>query len=120
MLAPASLKASSDREAALRAMADQWADEFDANSMIVLRKAAVAFDAEADLAAIEAPMLYALSRTDALFGPDIAPEAMAALKAAGADARYLEIDSDYGHRGPGIDWRKWAPDLTAFLNEKCP
>lgn len=109
-----------ERDAALRAMADQWAEEFDANSMIVLRKAAVAFDAEADLAAIETPVLYALSRTDALFGPDIAPGAMAALKAAGVDARYLEIDSDYGHRGPGVDWREWAPDLAAFLNEKCP
>ncbi|MEM9683989.1 MAG: alpha/beta fold hydrolase, partial [Pseudomonadota bacterium] len=109
-----------EREAALRTMAEQWADEFDANTMIVLRKAAIAFNAESELAAIEAPMLYALSRTDALFGPDIAPGAMATLKAAGVDAQYLEIDSDYGHRGPSIDWRKWAPDLAAFLAERCP
>jgi len=108
-----------ERTRRMRAMASQWAEEFDANTMIVLRRAAVAFDARLGVAKIKAPVLYALSRSDALFGPDIAPATIAMLEKAGVDARYVEIDSDYGHRGPSVDWRKWGPRLEAFLTEKC-
>jgi len=105
-----------ERERRLRAMGMQWAAEFDANTLIVLRNAAVRFDARPGVTKIKAPLLYALSRSDALFGPGIAPDTIALLPNACVDARYVEIDSDYGHRGPGVDWQKWAPDLKAFLN----
>jgi len=105
-----------ERERRLRAMGAQWAEEFDANTLIVLRAAAVRFDARPGVSNIRAPVLYALSRSDALFAPAIAPGTIALLEKAGVDARYVEIDSDYGHRGPGVDWRKWAPDLKAFLD----
>jgi len=108
-----------ERERRMQAMRAQWAAEFNANSLIVLRAAAVRFDARPDVAKIKAPMLYALSRSDALFGPQIAPETIALLQKAGVDARYVEIDSDYGHRGPGVDWRKWAPALRGFLDAHC-
>jgi homoserine O-acetyltransferase len=108
-----------ERTRRMRAMATQWAGEFDANTMIVLRRAAVNFDARPGVANIKAPVLYALSRSDALFGPEIAPPTIALLEGAGVDARYVEIDSDYGHRGPGVDWKKWAPQLRAFLTETC-
>jgi homoserine O-acetyltransferase len=103
----------------MRAIASQWAREFDANTLIVLRAAAVRFDAHPGAANIKKPVLYALSRSDALFPPAIAPDTVALLKKGGADARYVEIDSDYGHRGPGVDWQKWAPQLEAFLDEHC-
>ncbi len=105
-----------ERERRLQEMGTQWAREFDANTLIVLRAAAVRYDARPGAANIKAPLLYALSRSDALFGPEIAPDTITLLRNAGVDARYVEIDSDYGHRGPGVDWRKWAPDLKAFLN----
>ena len=108
-----------ERTRRMRAMATQWAEEFDANTLIVLRQAAINFDARPDAGNIRAPMLYALSRSDALFGPAIAPGTIDLLTKAGVDARYLEIDSDYGHRGPSVDWRKWAPQLEAFLTETC-
>jgi homoserine O-acetyltransferase len=108
-----------ERVRRMRAIASQWAREFDANTLIVLRAAAVRFDAHPGAANIKKPVLYALSRSDALFPPAIAPDTVALLKKGGADARYVEIDSDYGHRGPGVDWQKWAPQLEAFLDEHC-
>jgi len=60
-------------------------------------------------------VLYALSRTDVLFPPSLAPDVMAKLRAAGVDARYVDIDSDFGHAASGADWSKWAPALGEFL-----
>jgi len=103
------------RETALRQMAEAWAREFDPNSMITLRKAAMTFDAERDFKKIRAKLLYVLSRTDKLFPPSIAPAVMEKLGAAGIDAKYVEIDSDFGHAASGADSTKWAPALGEFL-----
>ncbi len=103
------------REARLRRMAAAWAREFDPNSLIVLRKASLKFDVEPEFSKIRAKVLYALSRTDALFPPSIAPGVMDKLARAGVDARYAEIDSDHGHRASGTDAARWAPALRAFL-----
>lgn len=103
------------RDARIREMAEAWARQFDPNSMVALRKAQSRFDAERDFGRIRAKLLYALSRTDVLFPPTLAPDVMAKLKAAGVDARYLEIDTDFGHAASGADWTKWAPVLEEFL-----
>ena len=103
------------REARMREMAARWAAEFDPNSLVTLRKAMVRFDAEPDLAKIRARVLYVLSRTDAIFPPSMAPAVMAKLAAAGVDAAYVEIDSDFGHLAAGADAAKWTPALRAFL-----
>ncbi len=106
-------KAARDTEIVRRALA--WAKAFDANSLVVLRKASVGFDAEKDFAKIRARLLYVLSRTDKVFPPSIAPDVMARLKSAGVSADYFEIDSDYGHSASGLDAAKWAPRLKAFM-----
>ncbi|MDH3637854.1 MAG: alpha/beta fold hydrolase [Gammaproteobacteria bacterium] len=100
----------------LAELATPWAEQFDANSLIVLRKAAVQFDARPRLANIKAPLLYVLSRSDNLFPPSIAPGTMSLLKGAGVDARFFELDSDNGHRAPSLDWQGWAEQLETFLN----
>ena len=104
------------REARLREMAERWAREFDPNSLVTLRKAMIRFDAERDLAKIRARVLYVLSRTDVLFPPSLAPDVMAKLAAAGVDATYVALDSDFGHLASGADCAKWAPALQAFLD----
>jgi len=106
-------KSQRDAEIARRALA--WAKVFDGNSLVVLRKAAVRFDAEKDFDKIKARLLYVLSRTDRVFPPSIAPGVMAKLKAAGVDADYFEIDSEFGHSASGLDAAKWAPRLRAFM-----
>jgi homoserine acetyltransferase len=62
-------------------------------------------------------VLYVLSRSDVLFPPSRAPEVLAALRDAGVDARYVEIDSEYGHLASGADAAKWAPALRSFIRE---
>jgi homoserine O-acetyltransferase/O-succinyltransferase len=102
-------------EAAIREEAARWAHGFDANSLLILARALRSFDVTAELGRIKARVLYVLSRTDRLFPPEIAPRVMAALKAAGVDADYFLLDSDYGHTASGRDWQKWAPRLRRFM-----
>jgi homoserine O-acetyltransferase len=104
-------------EAEIARIARGWAAEFDAHSLLVLGRAAAAYDAEPLVARIRARVLYVLSRTDALFPPSLAPTVMAALATAGVDARYAEIDSPHGHLASGTDAAKWAPALRAFMAE---
>jgi homoserine O-acetyltransferase len=107
--------APASRQAEMRRMAETWARQFDANSLVTLRRASVRFDVERDLGKIRAKVLYVLSRTDKLFPPSLAPGVMASLAAAGVAARYVEIDTDFGHSASGREWAKWAPALREFL-----
>jgi homoserine O-acetyltransferase len=106
---------TTQREAEIARRARAWARQFDGNSLVVLRKASVRFNAEKDLPKITAKVLYVLSRTDKVFPPTIAPDVMAKLKAAGVSADYFEIDSDFGHSASGLDAAKWAPRLKTFM-----
>ncbi len=102
-------------EAAIRGEAARWAEGFDANSLIILAKALRGFDVTGQFGKIKAKVLYVLSRTDQLFPPDLAPGVMAGLKAAGVDADYFLLDSEYGHSASGRDAHKWAPRLRQFM-----
>jgi homoserine O-acetyltransferase len=106
---------AAQREAEIRNRAAAWAKDFDGNSLVVLRRASVRFNAEKDFDKMKAKVLYVLSRTDKLFPPAIAPGVMAKLKAAGVDADFFEIDSELGHSASGLDAATWAPRLGAFM-----
>lgn len=103
------------REAAIRELAGNWAKNWDANSLLILRRALLGFDTRPDFATIRAKVLYVLCRTDALFPPKIAPGVMQALAAAGVEARYFELDSELGHTSSGPEHAKWSPVLREFL-----
>ena len=103
-------------EAAVRDEATRWARGFDANSLIILAKALRGFDVTAQFSKIRSKVLYVLSRTDKLFPPELAPIVMPALKAAGVDADYFLLDSEYGHSATGRDAHKWAPRLRDFMD----
>jgi homoserine O-acetyltransferase len=102
-------------EAAVRAEATRWAEGFDANSLLILAKALRGFDVTAQLGRIKSKVLYVLSRTDKLFPPELAGSVMPALGAAGVDADYFLLDSEYGHSASGLDAHKWAPRLKQFM-----
>lgn len=104
-------------EAAVVRAAEPWGRTFDAHSLVVLRRALEGFDLTPQLGSIKAKVLYVVSRTDKLFPPSAVPAIMAALKSAGVDARYFEIDSEFGHQASGTDAEKWAPALRAFMDE---
>jgi homoserine O-acetyltransferase len=103
-------------EAAIRDEAARWAEGFDANSLIILAKALRSFDVTAQFRNITSKVLYVLSRTDKLFSPELAPAVMQGLKAAGVDADYFLLDSEYGHSASGRDADKWAPRLRQFMD----
>ncbi len=105
------------RDAEINRQARTWADAFDGHSLLVLGEAANRYDVMPILNRLRARVLYVLSRTDRLFPPSLAPDVMSALKDAGVDARYEEIDSDNGHLASGVDAAKWAPALRAFMSE---
>jgi homoserine O-acetyltransferase len=104
-----------EREAAIGAAAANWAKNWDANSLIILRRALLGFDTRPDFAKIKAKVFYMLCRSDALFPPKIAPGVMEALAAAGVEARYFELDSELGHSSTGAEHAKWSPALREFL-----
>jgi homoserine O-acetyltransferase len=101
--------------AELRRIAAAWAQGFDANSLFILGRAMEGYDITKDYGKIRLPVLYVLSRTDALFPPSLALGVMAELRSAGVDASYFEIDSEHGHLASGADADKWAPVLRAFI-----
>ena len=102
-------------EAAIRDEAARWAHGFDANSLIILAKALRGFDVTTQFDRIKAKVLYVLSRTDRLFPPELAPGVMQGLQAAGIDADYFLLDSEYGHSASGLEAGKWAPRLRQFM-----
>ncbi len=104
-------------EDALRRIAEGWAEVFDANSLFILGRAMEDYDITAQYHRIKVPVLYVLSRTDALFPPSLAPTVMAGLAAAGVDAEYVEIDSEHGHLASGADAEKWAGALRRFMTK---
>jgi homoserine O-acetyltransferase len=108
---------AAQREAAIVKTAQTWARVFDANAMVVLRRALEGFDTTARFGDIRAKVLYVLSRTDRLFPPSLAPSVMQLLDRAGVDARYLELDSELGHLASGPEAALWAPTLAAFMAE---
>ena len=108
------------RDARIRALARAWARRFDPNSMVVLRRASVRFDAARDFGRIRAKVLYVLSRTDRLFPPSLAPGVMDGLARAGVEARYVEIDSELGHLASGPEAATWGPALRDFLATLAP
>jgi homoserine O-acetyltransferase len=106
------LKDEAKVEKALDDEAQAWADQSDPNSLIALRKTAMKFDVRDQLSKITMPMLYILSRTDALYPPETAPPVMAEVK----QATTFIIDSEDGHAAPETDWRKMSDVLKEFLS----
>ncbi len=105
-----------EREAELHRIARAWAEAFDANSLVILRKALLDYDIEPDFVRIRARVLYVLSTTDTLFPPSLGEAVVRKLRAAGVTAEYVELESPYGHLASGRDAAKWAPALRRFLD----
>jgi len=103
------------REAEIHRIAANFAQKWDANSLVILRRATIGYDTVPDFPRIKAKLLYVLCRSDRVFPAAIGPGYMKALTDAGVDAHYYEIDSDLGHSASGLDAAKWAPTLREFL-----
>lgn len=99
--------------AIIRERAEVWAGQFDANSLWVLYQAGIG--SKADVSAIKAPLLNVLARTDSVVDVALGQPTVDGLVANGCNAKFLEIDTEYGHAGPMLDTHLWADDLESFL-----
>ena len=104
------------RAAEIRRLAEAWSRIFDGNTMVTLRRAMVRYDARPEFHRIRCPVLYALTTTDVLFPPSIAPAAMERLQAAGVEARFFEIRNDRGHLGVNVETPGWPETLAAVFD----
>ena len=94
-------------------MATAWAREFDPYSLVVLLRAALAFDVRPQLGEIQADTLIAVARSDVLFPPDDAVrESLAATRGAG---RYLVMDTPFGHAASGPAHALWSGEFARML-----
>lgn len=114
----ADLLPGTDEQAISRAIetsAAAWAERFDVNSLIDVFRTMADYDAAPRLSRLRAPLLFALVNSDPVIPIGLAPKALAAMRAAGVDARYLEIDSTHGHLATSSDPEAWAAELREFL-----
>ena len=104
------------RRQEIERLAEQWAHECDAGSLLVLARAVEHFDLREELHRMRAPLLYVLSRSDPLFPPALATKLAPLFDEAQLRWSYVELDSDKGHLASGADSALWAPMLERFLN----
>jgi len=105
------------RAAELQRLAREWANEFDAGSLVTLLRAAEMFDIRPRLQSIRAPLLLVNSRTDPVFSPALIEEVGPLLDAAKLTWFYVELDSEKGHFASGADWHLWSDALGNFMRD---
>ncbi len=104
-----------DRGKIIRETAQEWAREFDTNSLITQMRAVASFNVESELGNIQAKVLYVLCDTDEWFPSSIGKEVTSKLIDAGVDAKFLEVHSRYGHYATTEEPEKWIPEAKKFL-----
>lgn len=105
------------RNATLIQVARDWAQEFDANSLVTLRRAMGTFNVEVDLHKIRTRLLYVLADSDEWFPASIGHQVMANLKSAGVDAEFVELHSPYGHYATTRQPEKWVKHAARLLHQ---
>ena len=106
---------ASARERVLLETAREWADEFDANSLVVLLRAMARYNVEQDFHRIRARQFYELADSDEIFPASIGAEVLTKLRAAGVDVTFLKVHSRHGHYATTEEPEKWVPQVRRFL-----
>jgi len=102
-----------EREQAIDVMSGRWAQEFDADSLVALLRAAVVFDLRRHLDRVGCRVLHVVASTDKLFPPDQAVQAdMAGIR---GPCRYLEMQTPFGHQASGPAHALWSGALRELL-----
>lgn len=95
--------------------AREWANEFDAHSLITLMRAWANFDVEHELHKVKAKVVYILCDTDELFPANVGESVLSKFLSAGVDAKFLEVRSRLGHYATTEEPEKWIPTVREFL-----
>jgi len=100
-------------------MARAWAGEFDAHALVVLLKAALAFDVRPELRRLQCPVLHVTASSDSLFPPEEVSGTLAGVGGA-PHAEYLEMPTLFGHQASGPAHALWSPALRKLLEAGSP
>jgi homoserine O-acetyltransferase len=110
-------------QSALMDVARARAPIVDANHMLYMTRANQLFmegfatSVDVGLKKIRADALVVASRTDLLFPPHDTRKVVETLRANGAKARYLELDSGGGHYAGIVDVAQASGEIASFLGE---
>ena len=104
-----------EAERALEAEAASFARQFDANCYATLCEAHARADLYESLGRIKARTLLLTASTDTLAPPERARDTYHRLTAAGAPARYYELQSDAGHRAYDVESARVGQVLREFF-----
>lgn len=107
-------------EQRINELSEQWASQFDPNSLVVLARAMRRFDVTAQLGKLAAKVFFMLATTDRLFPAAAACDTLDALRRNGVRHEYFELETEYGHQASGIEWHRWEKPLRDFLWTLAP
>ncbi len=102
-------------ETLLQETAEQWADEFDPMSLVVLNRALGAFDVSDQLGRIRAHVFYVLCDTDEFYPADIGTDITESMRKAGVNVVFHQVCSHMGHYSTSVEPEKWVPQAREFL-----
>ncbi|MCX7625181.1 MAG: homoserine O-acetyltransferase [Candidatus Sumerlaeaceae bacterium] len=109
-------------ESYLRYQGQSFVERFDANSLLYLTKALDYFDVTQGTGALtdafagsKSLFLFITFSSDWLYPPQQLKEVAQAVRRAGGDATYCEINSDYGHDAFLLEHAAQAPLIASFL-----
>ena len=96
--------------------ASGWANHFDPNSLIILRRANYNSSALKKLENIKVPILKVLAITDKVTNMDKGYETIEYFKSLKIKYEFLELHTEYGHYGPMCDSCEWSERLKNFID----
>ncbi|MDP9962894.1 homoserine O-acetyltransferase [Variovorax paradoxus] len=99
-----------------RLMSATWAREFNPYSLLVLMKAALAFDVRDRLDEIRADVLYVVADTDKLFPPDPTVQTAMGRTRGRRPMHYVQMRTDFGHSASGAGHALWSESLRDLLH----
>ncbi|RMX08567.1 alpha/beta fold hydrolase [Corticibacter populi] len=97
----------------LEQMAAAWAESFSPHSLVVLLKAAQAFDVRPQLASVRAEVLHVVASSDTLFPPDEAVHRQ--MQRIQGRLRHQVLQTELGHSSSGPLHAQWGPGLRDML-----
>lgn len=101
------------RREAMQTPARAWAEQFDANSMVVLSGAAEHFNVVDRIGEIRARTLMVQCTSDKVFPANLNSQNL--MKGIAASTRYVSLESPYGHMASGVEIEKWQNEIAWLL-----
>ena len=102
-------------ESVIIKLAKGWANHFDPNSLIILRRANYNSSALKKAKNIKVPILKILASSDKVTNMKRGYKTIEYFKSLNINCRFLELKTPFGHYGPMCDSDEWSEELKNFI-----